>query len=216
MKDAILEDAFQRDITTARRIVLLEILWNERYLTRAQLIAQVELRLGKKCFGVAAWQDTFFRDMCFVKQAFESVDYRLLYSRNRQQPGYYLDGQPALSVEIKQVLKGNAAEVDQRQIDIYRKLSFADRFHQGCSISDTTRKVVAYRIRQDNPKLSVVEANRMALQGAYSQRRINQGSVFEKLYTAGILHHVYVVPLGRQDLQPLLMMPGLMMWHNWI
>jgi hypothetical protein len=169
MKDAILQDAMQRDITTARRVTLLEILWNERYLTRSQLIARVELRLGKNCFGISAWKDTFYRDMRFVKQAFETAGYRLLYSRNKQQPGYYLDGQPALSSEIKQALMGSAVEVDQHQIDIYRTLSFAERFHQGCSISDTARKVVAYRIRQENPRLSVAEANRMALQRAYSQ-----------------------------------------------
>ena len=169
IKDSILQDAIQRDITTARRVALLEILWNERYLTRSQLIARAELRLGKNCFGLSAWEDTFFRDMRFVKQAFEAAGYQLVYSRNKQQPGYYLDGQPALSSEIQQVLKGSAAEVDQRQIDIYRKLSFAGRFHQGCSISDTARKVVAYRIRQENPKLSLMEANRMALQRAYSQ-----------------------------------------------
>ena len=168
MKDEILEDAIQRDVTTARRAALLEILWNERYLTRSQLIARVELRLQKNCFGISSWEDTFYRDMRFVKQAFEVVSYQLLYSRKKEQPGYYLDGQPALSSEIQQVLKGSAAEVDQRQIDIYRKLSFAERFHQGCSISDTARKVVAYRIRQDNPKLSVREANRIALQRAYS------------------------------------------------
>jgi hypothetical protein len=169
MKDAILQDAIQRDITTARRTVLLEILWNERYLTRSQLIARVELRLGKNCFGISAWEDTFYRDMRFLKQALETAGYQLLYSRKKERPGYYLDGQPALRSEIQQVLKGSAAEVDQRQIDIYRKLSFAERFHQGCSISDTARKVVAYRIRQDNPKLSVMEANRIALQRAYSQ-----------------------------------------------
>ena len=169
MKDAILHDAIRRDITTARRFALLEILWNERYLTRSQLIARVEIRLGKNCFGVAAWEDTFYRDVRFVKQAFEAAGYQLMYSRNKKQPGYYLDGQPALSPEIKQTLRGSAAEVDQRQIDIYRKLSFAERFHQGCSISDTARKVVAYRIRQDDPKLSLMEANRMALQRAYSQ-----------------------------------------------
>jgi hypothetical protein len=169
MKDTILRDAIQRDTTTARRIALLEILWNERYLTRAQLITRVELRLGKNCFGVSAWEDTFYRDMHFVKQALEAVGYRLLYSRTKQQPGYYLAGQPALSSEIRQVLKGSAAEVDQRQIDIYRKFSFAERFHQGCSISDTARKVVAHRIRQDNPKLSLMEANHIALQRAYSR-----------------------------------------------
>ena len=168
MKDVILQDAIQRDITTARRATLLEILWNERYLTRSPLITRVELRLGKHCFGISAWEDTFYRDMRFVKQALEAVGYRLLYSRNKQQPGYYLDGQPALSAEFKQVLKSSAAEVDQRQIDIYRKLSFEERFYQGCSISDTARKVVAYRIRHDNPKLSLMEANRIALQRAYS------------------------------------------------
>jgi hypothetical protein len=169
IKDTILRDAIQRDISTARRVVLLEILWNERYLTRSQLIARVEFRLGKSCFGLFAWQDTFYRDLRIVKLAFEAAGNRLLYSRNKEQPGYYLDGQPALSAEFRQILKTSAAEVDQRQIDIYRKLSFSERFYQGCSISNTARKVVAYRIRQDNPKLSLMEANRMALQRAYSQ-----------------------------------------------
>jgi hypothetical protein len=165
----LLQDVIQRDVTTARRIALLEILWNERYLTRAQLIVRVELRLGKNCFGVSAWEDTFFRDMRLVKQAFETVGYRLLYSRNKKKSGYYLDGQPTLLSEIKQILKTSAAEVDQRQLDIYRKLSFAERFYQGCSVSDTARGVVAYRIRQENPQLSIAEANRKALQRAYSQ-----------------------------------------------
>jgi len=169
MNDTILQDAIQRDITTARRMALLEILWHERYLTRAHLIARVELRSGRGCFGSSAWQDTFYRDLRIVKQAFEAAGYQLLYSRNKQQPGYYLKGQPALSSELKQVLKSSAAEVDQRQLDIYRKLSFAERFYQGCSISDTARKVVAYRIRQENPRLSQVEANRIALQRAYSR-----------------------------------------------
>lgn len=169
MKDIILHDAMQRDITTARRVALLEILWNERYLTRSQLIARVALRLGKNCFGMSAWEDTFYRDMRFVKHAFETAGYQMSYSRRREQPGYYLEGQPALRPEIQHAMKDSAAEVDQRQIDVYRKLSFAERFHQGCSISDTARKVVAYRIRQENPKLSLMEANRKALQRAYSR-----------------------------------------------
>jgi hypothetical protein len=169
IKEAFLGDAVQRDITTARRGALLEILRNERYLTRAHLITRVELQLGKNCLGISAWEDTFYQDMRFVKQAFEAAGYRLLYSRNKQQHGYYLEGQPALRSEIKQVLKGSAAEVHQRQIDIYRKLSFSERFHQECSISDTARQVVAYRIPQENPRLSLAEASRMALQRAYNQ-----------------------------------------------
>ena len=168
-KEFIFQDAVQRDITTARRSGLLEILWNERYLTRSQLVARIELRLGRNCFGALAWQDTFYRDMRIVKQAFEAAGYQVLYSRSKKQRGYYLDGQSALSSVIKQVLKSSATDVDQRQIDIFRKLSFAERFYQGCSISDTARKVVTYRIRQENPNLSLFEANRIALQRAYSR-----------------------------------------------
>ena len=166
-KEIIFQDAIQRDITTARRSALLEILWHERYLTRAQLIARVELRLGRNCFGSSAWQDTFYRDMRIVKMAFQTAGFSLLYSRKKSQTGYYLEGQPAISPELKQLLDSSADEVDQHQIDIYQKLSVSDRFFQGCSISDTSRRVVAYRIRQENPKLSLAEANRLALQRAY-------------------------------------------------
>lgn len=166
--DVILNDAMQRDITTARRVTLLQILWNERYLTRAQLIIRTEYRLGRNCFGISAWEDTFFRDMRVVKQAFQAAGYVLEYSRDRKNKGYYLKGQPALSPEFSQMVKASAEEVDQRQIDIYRQLSAADRFRQGCSISDTARNVVAYRIRQENPELTVLEAHRLALQRAYA------------------------------------------------
>lgn len=82
---------------TPRGIALLDILWHERFLTRAQLIASVDLRLGKNCFGVSAWQDTFCRGIRFVKQAFDTAGYQLLFIRKKEQPGYYLNGQPALS-----------------------------------------------------------------------------------------------------------------------
>ena len=48
-------------------------------------------------------------------------------------------------------------------------LAPADRFRQGCSINDTARYVVAFRIRQENPSLSRAEASRMALQRAYQR-----------------------------------------------
>ena len=166
--DVILNDAMQRDITTARRVTLLQILWNERYLTRAQLIVRTEYRLGRNCFGISAWEDAFYRDMRVVKQAFQAAGYVLEYSRDRKNKGEYLKGQPALSPEFSQMVKASAEEVDQRQIDIYRRLSAADRFRQGCAISDTARNVVAYRIRQENPKLTVLEAQRLALQRAYT------------------------------------------------
>jgi len=85
--------------------------------------------------------------MRLVKQAFQAAGYVLKYSRNKEQTGYYLRGQPALLPEFKQMVKASVSEVDQRQIDIYHQLSTIARFRQGCAISDTARKVVAYRIR---------------------------------------------------------------------
>lgn len=166
--EVMFQDAMQRDITTARRVTLLQILWNERYLTRTQLIVRVEYRLGRNCFGTAAWEDTFYRDMRVVKQAFQAAGHLLEYSRSRENKGYYVKGQPSLSPELRQMVKASIAEVDQRQVDIYRRLSAADRFRQGCSISDSARSVVAYRICQENPKLTILEANRLALQRAYT------------------------------------------------
>ncbi len=63
----LLEEAIHRDRTTARRVALVEILLQERFLTREQLIVRVEGKLGKDCFGDAAWEDTFFRDKQVVK-----------------------------------------------------------------------------------------------------------------------------------------------------
>ncbi len=163
----VLRDAIQRDRATARRAALLEILWNERYLTRAQLIARVEYKLGRNCFGISAWEDTFYRDMRVVKQAFQAANHLLEYNRSRNNPGYYLRGEPALSPEFSKMLKASAAEADQRQIDIYQQLPPSARFQQGCAISDTARHVVAYRIRQENPKLTPQKAQQLALQRSY-------------------------------------------------
>lgn len=165
--DFLLQDATQRGIATARRATLLQILQNERYLTRAQLIARLVYRLGRNCFGTAAWEKAFYQDMRVVKQAFQTAGHILEYSRAPKNKGYYVKGQPTLSPEFRQMVKASVAEVDQRQIDIYRQLSTADRFRQGCSISDTARNVVAYRIRQENPELTALQANRLALQRAY-------------------------------------------------
>ena len=167
-REVIFQDALRRDLTTARRAALLELLWNERYLTRAQLIFRVEQKLGKGCFGKAAWEDNFHRDMRVVKQAFSAAGLHLAFSRKGQSEGYYLRDQPALSAQLGQLIQSSASEVDPRQIDIYQRLSAAERFRQGCAISDTARRVVAYRILQEHPGMTPVEANRAALQRSYT------------------------------------------------
>jgi len=166
-KEIILQDAIQRDLPTARRFALLKFLWQERYLTRVQLIARVEFQLGKNCFGISAWKDNFYRDMRIVKLAFKAAGLKLVYSRRKRRPGYYIQGQPALSPEFRQMLANSAAEADQRQIDIYHRLPPAGRFRQGCSTSDAARRAIAYRIRQERPEITTAEANREGLLRAY-------------------------------------------------
>jgi hypothetical protein len=161
---ALLEDAVKRDRTTARRVALVRILLQERYLTRAQLMARVEGKLGRGCFGDSAWEDTFFRDMQVVKQALRAAGYQPAYSRSPKQSGYYLRNQANINPNLASALDGCVAEVDSSQIAIFQKLTFQQRFQQGCSISNLARNVVAYRIRQRNPRLSTAEAHRLALQ----------------------------------------------------
>lgn len=164
---ALLQDASTRDRTTARRVVLLEILWHERYLNREQLIARVDSVLGRNAFGKSAWEDTFYRDLHAVKLAFRAAGYHLDYRRNKPHSGYYLVGEPPVSAEVSTELAGAAAELDQVQMGIFRKMSPAERAYLGASISDAAREAVAYRILHQKPGMTPDEANRLALQRAY-------------------------------------------------
>ncbi len=141
----LLSDAAQRDLVTARRKALCEILWCERYLTREGLIARVEAVLGKGCFGRFAWQDTFYRDMRVVRAAFRQAGYELAYSRRRARPGYYLRGQPPLAPGVRRVIAGAVAEVDRQQAAVTRRLRPEERAQQGLSLTHLAHQVVAYR-----------------------------------------------------------------------
>lgn len=165
---AILLDASTRDLTTARRVVLLEILFHERYLTRDQLIVRVDGVLGRNSFGLSAWEDTFYRDIRAVKRSFRAAGYNLTYRRNKPRPGYYLVGEPPVSRQISEELAGAAAELDLAQMSIIRRLTLAERASLGASISDAAREAVAYRIIQENPGITPGEANRMSVQRAYA------------------------------------------------
>ncbi len=137
----LLQDAKERDLVTARRAELLHLLWLERFLTRDQIIVRIEMKLGKDCFGAKAWKDNFHRDMRFVKNAFAQAGYELKYSRSKENSGYYLAGEEPLHFEVKQAIRGALAELDDRQIAIYRILSPAQIFSQAASIIDFGRKV---------------------------------------------------------------------------
>lgn len=167
----LLEDAAERDRTTARRRALLLILQHERWLTREQLIDRVEGQFGTGCFGEAAWVDTFYRDMRVVRRALRAAGFQVAYSRSLEQPGYYLRGQPAISAELARQLDGSVAEVDRAQIAVLRALSPRQRFQQGCSISNLSRQVVANRLQRRKPGLSREAALRQAVRSGSSHGR---------------------------------------------
>lgn len=165
----LLEDAASRDLSLRRSMALLTILLGERYLDREQLIMRVEALLGKGCFG-AAWQDVFYRDLRLVKSALKAAGFQLAYSRSSKRSGYYLKGQPELSEQLANTIRQSAAEVDPKQVKIFQRLSPAERFRLGCSVTDTARNAVAYRLRQQNPGLSPVQASLLAVQGKPNER----------------------------------------------
>jgi len=163
MNAVLLKDAARRDIPTARRASLARILYHERYLTRAQLMVRVEALVGKGCFGKRAWEDNFYRDMRVVKKALKAEGYELKYSRKPGEEGYYLEGEPRISEQLKKIIAGAAAEIDPRQMAVVHKLTLAERFQIGCSMTDAVREARAYRLRQKNPELSETDALRLAL-----------------------------------------------------
>ena len=149
--ETLLQDALARDLVTSRRAHLLKILLHERYLSRQQLSVRIEGLLGKGCFGEAAWEDSFYRDMRIVKKALQAAGYRLKYSRRAARPGYYLHQQPAVSTELAATLAHSVAEVDPAQIRIWRRMPPAERFRLGCSITDAAHRAVAYRQQPGGP-----------------------------------------------------------------
>jgi hypothetical protein len=157
----LLEETAARDRAIARRFQLFKLIWAERFLTRAQLIVRLEGTLGQGCFGEQAWVDTFYRDMRVVKQAFKQAGYDLKFSRSKKQPGYYLAGQPRLHPDLAEALGGSLREVDEAQITIFRRLTPAERYRQGCALNETARRAVIYRTQKRLPELSPPEASRL-------------------------------------------------------
>ena len=137
----LLHDAAQRDPITARRFHLARLLLRERYLTRESLMFRVEILMGFACFGEKSWEDNFYRDMRVVKSALKQAGFKLKYSRNREIPGYYLAGEPALHPDVEKEIVGALSELDSEQIEIYKRISPAQKFYQACSIIDMARKV---------------------------------------------------------------------------
>ena len=137
----LLRDAEKRDSVTARRSHLARILLRERYLTREGLMFRVESLMGYASFGVKSWKDNFYRDMRVVKAALKQAGFDLKYSRTEGKSGYYLVGEDSLHPDVKKEIAGALDEIDQEQIEIYKRISPAQKFYQACSIINLSKKV---------------------------------------------------------------------------
>lgn len=137
----LLRDAEKRDPVTARRSHLVRILLRERYLTRESLMFRVEFRMGFASFGEKSWKDNFYRDMRVVKAAMKQAELDLKYSRAGDRPGYYIAGEAFLHPDVKKEIAGAINEIDQEQIEIYKRISPEQKFHQACSIINLSKKV---------------------------------------------------------------------------
>ena len=137
----LLRDAEKRDPVTARRSHLARLLLRERYLTRESLMFRVESLMGFASFGEKSWEDTFYRDMRVVKTALKQAGFELKYSRTGDHLGYYIAGEGHLHPDVNKELAGALGEIDQEQIEIYRRISPAQKFYQACSIINLGKKV---------------------------------------------------------------------------
>jgi len=72
-----------------------------------------------------------------------------------------------LDPQIIDAIAGSESEVSVEQMAIFSRMTFAQRFQIGCSISNLARTTVANRIRQRHPELSQAEAERLAVQRSY-------------------------------------------------
>jgi len=137
----LLRDAEKRDLVTARRSHLARVLLRERYLTRESLMLRVEFLMGFASFGEKSWKDNFYRDMRVVKVALKQAGFDLKYSRVEDHPGYYISGEDFLHSDVKKEIAGALNEIDQEQIEIYKRISPAQKFCQACSIINLGKKV---------------------------------------------------------------------------
>ncbi len=141
----LLDMSAGREAARERRKHLIKFLYHQRYLTRKGLSWRLERTLGADC----SWWDVsllaFMLDMWFIRKAFHAAGYKLDYSWQDMNMGFFLRGEAEISQELYKVIRGAVAKVDPAQVKITRQLTPAQRVQQGCSITDLAQSVVRYR-----------------------------------------------------------------------
>jgi len=161
-----LDESFQRDPVTARRLTRLTLLWGENYQMQASLISRTEARLGQGCFGKASAL-AFRRDMQAVKLILAAGGQSLRYSRKAESPGYYIEGRPELAPEVMRPIHGAAQELDPRQIGVFARLAPSQRLRLAARLTDDLMTMAVRQLQQQRPELTRLQAQQEVLQRAY-------------------------------------------------
>jgi len=137
----LVPDKEKQNTAIVRYWHLANILFRERYLTCEALIFRVESIMGFASFGENNRKNNFYRDMRVVKAALKQIGFDLKFSRSEDKLGYYFAGEDSLHPDVKKELAGALDEIDQEQIEIYKRISPAQKFYQACSIINLAKKV---------------------------------------------------------------------------
>jgi hypothetical protein len=155
----LLEDARHRDLVTARRSVLLQIVWQEGFLSSRGLIARTEALARPGCFGKSA-AATFRRDIRALKAILSRAGFSLRFSRRSGRGGYYVAGRPELALELVQMIQSAMQDVDPKQVALAIRLTPAERVQQAGRLSDGLRRLAARRLMAERRGLGLQEAYR--------------------------------------------------------
>ena len=163
---ALLRDDLTRDIVTARRAVLLSLVWQESFLSKAGLMARTQALLGRACFGKAA-EATFRRDMHALKAVLDSCGFGLKFSRRSGRGGYYIPGRPELAPELAEAIRAAMSDVDPLQIEMASQLTPVDRVQQAGRLSDGLRRMALRRLMAEQPGLTLRKAQQEVMHRYY-------------------------------------------------
>lgn len=163
---ALLSDDLARDIVTARRAVLLSLVWQESFLSKAGLMARTQALLGRGCFGKAA-EATFRRDMRALKAVLDSCGFGLKFSRRSGRSGYYIPGRPELAPELAESIRAAIDDVDPLQIERASRLTPAERVQQAGRLSDGLRRMALRRLMAEQPGLTLRKAQQEVMHRYY-------------------------------------------------
>src|SRR5258708_29235777 len=154
-----LDEAFQRDRVTARRLTLLNLIWRESHQMQATLIGRTEARLGRGCFGKASAL-AFRRDMQAIKLILAASGKSLRYSRKAEGAGYYIQGRPELAPEVTRAIHGAAEELDPRQIAAFARLAPGQRLRLAMRLTEDLTATAVRQLLRERPDLNRLEARR--------------------------------------------------------